>query len=359
MDFSTSTTVLLTDKALFFSIAVSVFFLLFLTALMVVFVFRYSRKRRLVSSGTTGHFWLEVTWIVVPTALALVMFVQGLAGYSISRTPPPGAMEVTVVARMWQWMFEYPNQRVSPVLYLPAGKPVKLLLESKDVVHGFFVPAFRVKQDVLPSGNNHVTFTPLETGTYDIFCTEYCGTGHSAMNSSVVVMRPGDFYAWLKTIPPQKPVKVGDILAGTPEQLPHGKDVYLVHCVTCHGPDGRGEGLPGARNFTGLAGWKNGPKTTQMFRTVSDGLGEQMPSFLHLPVEDRFAAIHYVRAFATGQPPDTPEEIQQLDRDFSLSLGKAAPPEISIEDAMHKLAAETTGTLQSPAGGTREKPGGK
>ena len=341
----TATTVSPTDKALYFSAAISVFFIILLTAIMVIFVFKYRRKNHPVAGGPTSNIWLEITWTTVPTLLALAMFYYGIVSYNVALEPPQSAPEITVIAHMWAYDFKYPNNKLSPILYLPVGRPVNLNLESRDVIHGFYIPSFRVKQDVVPGRTNHISFTPLETGTYDIFCTQYCGKGHSDMHAKVVVLPPRDYYVWLRSHPPQPPVNVKDEIRATPDKIAAGKVIFDSQCAICHGPDGKGEGLPGARNFTTLQGWTNGPKLTQMFRTVTDGLG-QMPSFSNLTVTDRFNVIHYEQSLAKGQPPDTPAEIAKLDKDYNLSKGGGGRPEIEISLAMQKLSSErTTATI--------------
>ena len=115
----------------------------------------------------------------VPTVLVLVMFYYGWAGYLTLRHLPPDGLPVTATARMWSWSFTYANGKTSPELYVPVGKPVVVTLVSLDVLHGFYIPAFRVKRDVVPDMKNQVWFVADRPGSYDLFCSVYCGTGHS------------------------------------------------------------------------------------------------------------------------------------------------------------------------------------
>lgn len=186
-----------TDTTFFFIVAVSVFFLVVITASMIYFVIRYSRKRNPRAKNIHGNIPLEVTWTVIPTILVLIMFWMGWAGYKQLADAPADAMNVDVTAQMWKWTFTYPNGVSSDTLYVPVNKPVKVLLHSRDVNHSFFVPAFRVKKDVIPNRNNSAWFKADKVGAFDIFCAEYCGLNHSHMLSKVVVMPQNAFNLWL------------------------------------------------------------------------------------------------------------------------------------------------------------------
>lgn len=186
-----------TDTTFFFIVAVSVFFLVVITVSMIYFVIRYSRKRNPRAKNIHGNIPLEITWTVIPTILVLIMFWMGWAGYKQLANAPADAMNVDVTAQMWKWTFTYPNGITSDTLYVPVNKPVKVLLHSRDVNHSFFVPAFRVKKDVIPNRNNSAWFMADKEGTFDIFCAEYCGLNHSHMLSKVVVMPQNSFTEWL------------------------------------------------------------------------------------------------------------------------------------------------------------------
>lgn len=186
-----------TDSTFFFIVAVSVFFLVLITGCMIYFVIRYSRKKNPKASNIHGNMPLEITWTVIPTALVLVMFWMGWSGYKKMADAPADAMNVQVTAQMWRWSFQYPNGTSSDTLYVPLNKAVKVLLHSRDVNHSFFVPAFRVKKDVIPNRNNSAWFIADKVGSYDLFCAEYCGLNHSHMLNKVVVMPVNEFEAWL------------------------------------------------------------------------------------------------------------------------------------------------------------------
>jgi cytochrome c oxidase subunit 2 len=187
------------DGVFLFSIIMSVFFLVLITVLMLVFAFKYNRKRNPKAVNVHSNTALEVTWTVIPTILVLILFWYGWVGYKKMADIPEDAMTVEVTAKMWLWQFKYDDGRVTDSLYLPVGQPVVLDLISSDVNHSFFVPAFRVKKDVYPGLDRKVWFIPNEVGTYNIFCAEYCGLNHSTMLSKVFVLTQADFDNWKKS----------------------------------------------------------------------------------------------------------------------------------------------------------------
>ena len=188
-----------TDTTFFFIVAVSVFFLVLITVSMIYFVIKYNRKRNPKAKNIHGNIPLEVTWTVIPTILVLIMFWMGWAGYKNLADAPADAMNVDVTAQMWRWSFTYPNGVTADSLFVPVNKPVKVLLHSRDVNHSFFVPAFRVKKDVIPNRNNSAWFLADKIGSFDLFCAEYCGLNHSHMLSKVIVMPQDSFNSWLNS----------------------------------------------------------------------------------------------------------------------------------------------------------------
>lgn len=185
------------DNLFIFIVAVSVFFLLLVTGVMIYFVFKYNKKRNPQSSNITGSTTLEVIWTLIPTILVLAIFYYGLIGFNVMRNPPADSFVVQVNAKMWSWSFEYPNKKKSDtLLYIPVGKPVKFEIHSADVNHSFYVPAFRVKEDAVPSRTNYMWFLPDKVGEYWIECAEYCGMNHSFMRGKVIVMPEEDFNKW-------------------------------------------------------------------------------------------------------------------------------------------------------------------
>jgi cytochrome c oxidase subunit 2 len=188
------------DQAFAYIAWISVFFLTLITVLMIYFVIRYSRKRNPVAADIRGNWKLEVVWTVIPTLIALSMFYLGWHSYIKLRNVPPDAMVVEVTARAFAWEFKYPDGTASDKqLVVPKGKPVKLNLTSKDVLHSIFIPAFRIKMDTVPGMKTYTWFYPADLGEYDIFCAEYCGTGHADMTARLKVVEPAAYEAWLQS----------------------------------------------------------------------------------------------------------------------------------------------------------------
>jgi cytochrome c oxidase subunit II len=181
-------------------LGISVFFLVSITAVMIYFVIRYSRKRNPIASNIHSNDRLEIIWTVIPTLLVLIMFYFGWTGYKPMRTIPEDAIPIKVYGQMWKWSFEYANGKLSDTLFVPKDKAVKLDLISRDVLHSFYIPAFRVKEDVVPGKENKMWFIGQEEGEYNIFCAEYCGDRHSYMLAKVSVLPEADYTKWYNTI---------------------------------------------------------------------------------------------------------------------------------------------------------------
>ena len=191
------------DFAFFFIVAISVFFLVLITGLMIYFVIRYSRKRNPKATNIHGNVPLEILWTVIPTILVLFMFYFGWMGYKDMSSIPGDSMVVTASAQMWKWQFKYENGKTADTLYVPIDRSVKVILNSLDVNHSFYIPAFRVKKDVIPGKKNTLWFKANEIGSHPIFCAEYCGLNHSYMYTEVIVLPENNFNAWLNTGPAQ------------------------------------------------------------------------------------------------------------------------------------------------------------
>lgn len=213
----------LVDQAFVFILGTSVVLLIGVTVAMVFMVIKYRRSKNPNPAQIEGNVTLETLWTVLPTILVLVMFYYGWAGFKVMRTIPEDAMPVTVKAQMWSWVFEYENGKQSSELIVPTGRPVKLALESADVIHSFYVPAFRLKEDCVPGRHNHAWFEATRDGEYNIFCAEYCGERHSKMLSLVKAIPAAEFDEWLG-------VNAGP--ATGPELL------AIKGCTACHSLDG-------------------------------------------------------------------------------------------------------------------------
>jgi cytochrome c oxidase subunit II len=205
---------------------ISFFFLFLITATMVYFIIRYNKKRHPKAQQIKDNMLLEVTWIGIPLIIVLFMFYYGFAAYQPMIWVPKDAMQVKVIGQMWKWSFEYPGDKQSDTLVLPLNKNVKLNLYSQDVIHGFFIPSFRVKQDVVPGKNNYMWFKPGILGDYEIFCTAYCGVRHSYMGTKVRVVPETEFIRWLAALP-------------VTSEEPAGLQLLKKDgCLGCHSLDG-------------------------------------------------------------------------------------------------------------------------
>jgi cytochrome c oxidase subunit 2 len=228
------------DRVFWCVVGLAVLFLFSITGVMIAFVLRYDRKRHPVAAQIEGHTLLEILWTVIPLILFLLIFYFGWTNYEYTRHAPRDAMVVRVTARQWQWGFAYPNGVHTPVLYVPVDRPVKLEVVSLDVIHGFFIPAFRLKVDAVPSMTNTTWFQATRLGAYDIQCTVICGVGHSAMLSQVVVVPEAEFKRWYFG-PEGTPVpalqRPSPVAASAPEP-PGMKVMRSKGCLACHSLDG-------------------------------------------------------------------------------------------------------------------------
>lgn len=214
-------------------LGISFFFLIFLTILMLVFIYKYNRKRHPVAKQIEGSTKLEIVWTVIPLLLTLLMFYFGWAGYKPMTKVPDDAMEVTVYGRMWNFSFEYDNGKRTDTLYLPKNKPVKLNLVAMDVLHSLYIPAFRVKQDMVPGKeNNFMWFEPQREGTYELYCAEYCGLQHSYMYSYVKVLEDTAFQSWIADTTQVMAENI-DSPTATGKRI-----MQNIGCFACHSLDG-------------------------------------------------------------------------------------------------------------------------
>ena len=217
------------DKAFAVIFSISIFLLIGLTAVMIYSLIRFNNKRNPVARQFTGSVKLEIIWTVIPLIIVMVTFYYGWQGFKPMRDVPDDAMEITTIGRMWEWEFDYgDNKIIKDTLVLPLNKAVKLNLISEDVNHSFFIPAFRVKEDVVPGYDNYMWFIPTREGVYDILCTEYCGLLHSGMLGKAVVKPQDEFERWLADF------KISDT-----KSEPAGLKILKDNgCIACHSLDG-------------------------------------------------------------------------------------------------------------------------
>lgn len=325
--------------------------LLLVTAAMLFLVFRYHHTRNRRPAQIEGNLALEIAWIVIPGILVILMFFKGYRGFELMRGVPPGAMVVNVTGQKWFWTFEYPDHKFSTDrLHLPLGRPVRfnLTAPADDVAHSFYIPAFRVKEDCVPGKLTYLWIEPQQLGVFNIFCAEFCGKDHSKMIAELEVLAPEAFEAWVEARIADRFKPVDIVRAADPaaEEIKarDAQKLYRTYCTACHGPQGRGGLVEGARDFTSLEGWKNGPTLSGLFKTLAEGIpGTQMRSFPHIPAWDRFALAHRVRAFYPGAdlPSDTPEALAALNQAYKLDQVQPPRRRLPIEKAMELLDRES------------------
>jgi len=291
------------DALYLFFIAVSAFFSLLIAVLIVFFAVRYRRRAPdEVGAPIHGSLVLELTWTFIPLVIAMVMFVWGASLYFQITTPPSNAMEIYVVGKRWMWKAQHVSgQREINELHVPVGQPVKLIIGSEDVLHAYWVPAFRMKMDAVPGRTTTMWFEAAQPGEYQLFCAEYCGMSHSRMIGKVTAMEPGAFQTWL----------AGGKATGSMADL--GAKVFTdLGCATCHldGGQGRGPSLRGV--FGSQVTLANGEKVTADEAYIREsiltptaklvaGFQPLMPTFQGVVSEEQIAQLTaYVKTLSTA-----------------------------------------------------------
>jgi cytochrome c oxidase subunit II len=225
------------DWLYIFLVVVSIIMVVLIFGTITVFSLKYRRRRGREATPIHGSLLLETAWSVAPMGVFLLMFAGGAVLYFSMRTPPRDATQIYVVAKQWMWKIQHmEGPREINELHVPVGRDIELIMTSQDVIHSFYVPAFRVKQDVLPGRYTTLWFHATRTGTYHLFCAQFCGTMHSGMIGDVVVMEPHDYQAWMSSGAP-----VGSLAES-------GATLFLqLGCNTCHNlqTQGRGPNLIG------------------------------------------------------------------------------------------------------------------
>ena len=223
------------DALYFFMVLVSLIGLTLVILLVISFSLLYHKRRNPHATQIEGSTLLEATWTIIPLGLFLIMFVWGALIYFRVYTPPANAMNIYVVGKQWMWKAEHPGgQHEINSLHIPVGRAIQLTIISQDVFHSFSIPAFRVKREAIPGRYTTVWFEPTQTGTFHLFCTQYCGTNHSQMIGDIVVMTPDDYKSWLAGS------TSGNSMAQEGERL-----FASLQCNVCHNatPQARGPNL--------------------------------------------------------------------------------------------------------------------
>jgi len=228
------------DQTFILIIGASLAILLGLILITLFFLYKYHHSRNPQAEFIEGNLPLEIAWIIIPVLLVIPMFYFGWSGFKASRTVPADAFPVTAIAKQWAWRFVYPNGKVHDELLVPQGKSIKVSIVSEDVLHSFYVPAFRIKRDAVPGMENFTWFRQDKLGMFTLYCAEYCGLKHAEMITQIVVLPAPEFENWYS-----KP----DEQASVPER---GKKILRMQgCLSCHSLDGAELSGP---TFKGLFG---------------------------------------------------------------------------------------------------------
>jgi cytochrome c oxidase subunit 2 len=228
-----STTAHQVDALFLALVIVTVFFSGLIFFLIAFFAIRYRQGSKASRAGArSDHLPLELTWMIVPLVISFGIYVWSSSLYTDMHVAPPDATDIYVVAKQWMWKIQHEqgNREINE-LHVPLGRPIRLIMTSEDVIHSFFIPAFRIKQDVLPGRYTTEWFQASAPGEYHFFCSQYCGAGHSSMKGRVIVMEPALYQQWLSGAPAGVPM----VSAG--EQL-----FQQFGCSSCHLSDGTGKG---------------------------------------------------------------------------------------------------------------------
>src|SRR5580700_8312567 len=287
------------DALYIFLLALSTFMCAAIFTMILVFATKYRHRLGVEAEQIEGSSALEITWSIIPLGIFMVIFVWGAVIYFHERTPPQGASEVYVVAKQWMWKLEHAEgQREINELHVPVGRDVKLIMTSQDAIHSFYVPAFRMKQDVLPGRYTVAWFRAIKPGTYHLFCAEYCGTQHSGMIGSIVVQEPAQYEAWMSG-------------GSTGPLSATGEKIFAeLGCVTCHRSDSQGRG-PNLQGVFGKPVLLEGGRTVLADENylresildpgakIVNGYKPVMPTFQGLVSEEQLnALVAYVKSMA-------------------------------------------------------------
>lgn len=305
------------DALYFFLVLLSAFFFLLIAALIFFFGIRY-RKRSGNEKATPVHgsLGLELLWTIIPFGLSMVIFGWGAVIYFDMNSPPPDATNVYVVGKQWMWKVQHPegNREINE-MHVPVGTPVRVIMTSEDVIHSFYVPAFRIKMDVVPGRYTSTWFEATKPGEYHLFCAEYCGTSHSEMIGKVIAMEPTDYQDWLNRAS-----------AETQSMAQAGEQLFnQLGCGTCHADDSSARGP----SLYGLYGSQvqlvSGDTVTadeayvrrailQPASQVTAGYGPVMPTYEgQVTEEELLRLIAYIKSMAVSARSESSVEREETE----------------------------------------------
>jgi cytochrome c oxidase subunit II len=297
------------DTLYFFLLAIATFFTILIASLIILYGIRFRRRvPDSIGRAIVGGAGLEIAWIVIPALITVVIFVWGASVFFAMSRPPDETLNIYVVGKQWMWKFQHlDGQREINELHVPVGRAVKLIMTSEDVIHDVFIPAFRLKADVVPGRYTHIWFQATKAGRYHLFCAEYCGTRHSGMIGQVVVMEPVEYQTWLS----------GGVAEGSLASR-GGKLFADLTCNSCHRPDAQGRGPVLVGLFGKAVTLQNGETVAvdeayvresilQPSAKIAAGFQPIMPTFQGIVSEEQLLElVEYVKALKSD--PSNPTE---------------------------------------------------
>ncbi|RIK82552.1 MAG: cytochrome c oxidase subunit II [Planctomycetota bacterium] len=323
-----STTARPVDQLYLSLVAFSAAMSIFVAALVIYLAIKYRRNNDVDRTQRPTHASTEITWMLLSLPVLVFIFIWGAKVCFFLLRSPDGAMPITVVPKQWMWKFQHANgRREIDTLHIPVGQPVRLTMVSQDVIHSFFVPAFRIKRDVLPGRYTDVWFEATEPGQYRLYCAEYCGTNHSRMVGKIVAMTPGDFAAWLSGAS-------GD---DEPPQVAGEKLFEQLQCASCH----RAGGDAPAR----------GPSLEQIYQRP-----QPLASGETVVADDAYLRESILRPAAkvvAGYQPIMPTYEGQISEEGVIQLLAYIKSLGSVEPAPPAAAGTPTGEATVPQGAGR------
>jgi len=294
------------DALYFYLIAISVFFTVLIVAMIFYFAIRYREKEKFKSGAEIhGSLLLETTWTAIPFLLSMTIFLGGAVVYYNQYRPPKDAIEIYVVGKQWMWKIQHPTgQREINELHVPVNTKIKLIMTTEDVLHDFYIPAFRTKADVVPGRYTTLWFEATKTGKYHLYCAEYCGLNHSGMVGWVYVMEKEDYEKWLS----------GNVSNQTPAEA--GKELFeaKLGCASCHQQNNQGRGPTLVGLFGKEVKLNNGQKVVadeEYIRNsilnpqgqIVEGYQPIMPTFKGQVTEEQLVAlVAYIKSLGTQEP---------------------------------------------------------
>src|SRR6187549_1417019 len=297
------------DALYFYLIVVSIVFSIPIVVAVFVFAIKYRETEKFATPEEMhGSMVLETVWSIIPFVVSMTIFLGGAIVYFNQFNPPADSMNIYVVGKQWMWKAQHETgQREINELHIPVGRPVKLTMTTEDVLHDFYIPAFRTKADVVPGRYTYLWFEPTKPGKYHLFCAEYCGLNHSGMGGSVYVMEQRDFDNWLS----------GNVSGQTPVEA--GKDLFenKLGCASCHagGPTQRGAKLEGIFNHdVKLVGGATATVNDEYIRNsilnptsqVVEGFQPIMPTFKGQVTEEQLVSlVAYIKSLTPNAAAST------------------------------------------------------